>query len=1572
MLDKNLIGIEPDFSKNSNYNPKANIGQVKFGADAPVLEVELNELQQVQDKAREDLIRSMIPSGFTKPVKIDFYHDKNSSNAMYTLEDAEAYVNGIRIFIPKGTKIDLGDSPEKETREDLVFLEVWKEEVKATSTLNEYGGEGQENIPNNLIDPRVGEETSHRIVNRWRIRCAQDVDFEFKGDSSTTTNCSDTYIGWIDDRKFSKVYAKGADPLIGLPTNINGIEIFRSANSNWNGSSPINDTGLWIAGLKNQKQSINRFKTIDGLVYAIPMFRLHRRPNQGFSTGDYANISPLADPTKLTNLLQNEKLSSVATGEVECVVAGATMYNLVTGAPSLAVQHSDKITGKVNGDSVTIKRAVAGDSGFIYVGVPINLSSLEFNTDYTVVFNASGKAECEDAYLNIMTGASQEDVAGAKFTRKVGLNVVHVKTYKNPKSLTGQILYIGVNSYSGRDTLPNLQDEMTLGNFMLLKGKIEEKDIPKYFKGFKSVGDYSVKLDRFVSWGAEVVNGTAQDNIATISVKLTNPYVRVVPVNLNGEEIVDANVAFKLLGTSDRELGWNSCPNVMHISNYSEAKQVRVFCNSIAKSNKISGFNIYTGNNIIIKSVIDDKNESVMEMQLNEPLRGIPNSDVRDLAFGDGRVFRRIAKGVLDANSNWINAVMTSTDGNYLIFQAIVSNIARTRILSTYNYVDIMGDDNSKSHNKEYLGLYKGFNQTNEWLYLSIKKSKLSSENLDGLKAYLRTNPIEYYYDKKEMALENPILPNGVVDYNDFSGSITRNIGILKNPKTLNWGLDTGISQSANLMRFTVEIADKRPLRDDNNEYGDDVCCQSIPTIRWSSGESRLPRIWCWYKKSIYIDVNASTIGVNFTSDSDSTKITKFKEWLGRQGVIYYEKENPSVDKYNMDFANIKGNLVFNNDSTAKIECDSLIQPSITLEHRAELNLDLFADKCYVITESTIPPSTLEVNGQTSSTGSLELNLDNNMKKAPVKLIGRTLRNLIKDGRGTFVIDKSANKQSRIYQFKPIYNLQVGKRYVGYVKLDNIENAEFGLRIYGSGVDYTSAGAYFSIGKNTGICKFTWDTSIAPESIKEFQTIGIYIENTDFDNNGKATFSDFMLFEENTDLTYVDEYFKGIKSFGEIELEGNKINVLSCGKNFFNANLFSEKINSKGELEFKAEGNTRINSHFVICAKDDPSSTKVLVASSLDSKRFITLNQEKYYLQFGLNGDKKDDKVWKEIILPRNTTCFFSADIIVENNNTVKFKDIQIEIGTSKTKYEEYKGSKRVILLEEPIHNENIAYEDKGQIKVKKVMSQYTFTGCENITKWADSPNACWFTIRNNFRMNYGTNNSGTELLCDNFKSYNHGEFSAQTSINNSLIGITAFEDYFTIRIEKSKLATQDVEGFKDWLKANPTKVIFKLAEPKIEVIKSIFSYNDHIVADFKGQVGYKRTSDSGLDCGVLTLSPTNVNTNWITGDIRLCDYSYSYGNIQDLVGVPLRLGAGYSYSTEHNFKILEVVSDTKAIVQNIGRNLPANLSRSFFPSFVCSTAQSEFTTGDLQKSVSLTGTDYSNLLEKLVCEHLY
>ena len=60
------------FNNNSNFNKKANFTEVKFGENKPVLEVELNELQQIQNEARADIIRDTIPSGFTQLGEIDY------------------------------------------------------------------------------------------------------------------------------------------------------------------------------------------------------------------------------------------------------------------------------------------------------------------------------------------------------------------------------------------------------------------------------------------------------------------------------------------------------------------------------------------------------------------------------------------------------------------------------------------------------------------------------------------------------------------------------------------------------------------------------------------------------------------------------------------------------------------------------------------------------------------------------------------------------------------------------------------------------------------------------------------------------------------------------------------------------------------------------------------------------------------------------------------------------------------------------------------------------------------------------------------------------------------------------------------------------------------------------------------------------------------------------------------------------------------------------------------------------------------------------------------------------------
>ena len=241
-----------------------------------------------------------------------------------------------------------------------------------------------------------------------------------------------------------------------------------------------------------------------------------------------------------------------------------------------------------------------------------------------------------------------------------------------------------------------------------------------------------------------------------------------------------------------------------------------------------------------------------------------------------------------------------------------------------------------------------------------------------------------------------------------------------------------------------------------------------------------------------------------------------------------------------------------------------------------------------------------------------------------------------------------------------------------------------------------------------------------------------------------------------------------------------------------------------------------MNYDFIITILDEHNESSILLAEKLKPKEIIYLYKKdeelkvlnslrQFYLNKFPNCNFSDEKLGKDIIS--------SIEEIIKR---MKSKNTAICLN---------QGDKKDILISAPLRSvddvQDIMYEDNGQVKVDRKLGKYTFTGDEKITKWADSPNACWFTIRNSFKINYGANNSGTELLCDNFRPYNHGEFSAQTTINNSVTGITAFEDYFTIRIEKSKLSTQDIDGFKAWLKANPTTIVYQLATPTIEIVEN-------------------------------------------------------------------------------------------------------------------------------------------------------
>lgn len=292
------------------------------------------------------------------------------------------------------------------------------------------------------------------------------------------------------------------------------------------------------------------------------------------------------------------------------------------------------------------------------------------------------------------------------------------------------------------------------------------------------------------------------------------------------------------------------------------------------------------------------------------------------------------------------------------------------------------------------------------------------------------------------------------------------------------------------------------------------------------------------------------------------------------------------------------------------------------------------------------------------------------------------------------------------------------------------------------------------------------------------------------------------------DGTYTDTWEEGVTLESLGEKEGNKISILSHGKNFFNINEFSEKINEKGELEFKADGNSRVANYMQIYTERNLNSNIIFNGYDSVGKEFTTVNQEKYYIWVGLHGDKKDNKAWGEIILPKNTTCYYSA-INEKGDNFVKFKDIQIEVGTSKTQYEPYKCDKKDILIKKPLREGDYLYEDNGQVKVYRPTKQYTFTGDENFQKI----NVYGDVVRIDFAC--GDIKPLGYIISNNFAKGIIGKE------NLECINIHANSKYVQFQIKLNKLTSPDVEGFKAWLKANPTTIVYQLATPVVEVVEN-------------------------------------------------------------------------------------------------------------------------------------------------------
>ncbi|WP_283690141.1 BppU family phage baseplate upper protein [Clostridium perfringens] len=387
--------------------------------------------------------------------------------------------------------------------------------------------------------------------------------------------------------------------------------------------------------------------------------------------------------------------------------------------------------------------------------------------------------------------------------------------------------------------------------------------------------------------------------------------------------------------------------------------------------------------------------------------------------------------------------------------------------------------------------------------------------------------------------------------------------------------------------------------------------------------------------------------------------------------------------------------------------------------------------------------------------------------------------------------------------------------------------------------------------------------------------------------NGGATYKqelrDVMIFEG--DLSIIPcSYFEGIKSFGEAEQEGDKykISILSSGKNFFK----SYKSKSKGNTSiFNIEndnvtigtnqslswinasinyGKLKIGSKYTVSCEG--------FSGGVGDKVLFAVKKYKGRYEVGAYGDINKNS------LSLTFTVVDDADIVLKffvNNTTpintptsITYNNIQIVEGI-KTNYAPSIIDKKDILISAPLRSvydvQDIMYEENGQVKVTRNIDTYIFTGDETMRDTTEQDEKSGTGKYKVFALTVNKTIDINKNINNNFPKEQFNV--AFQNMDSEGLAVTQYGVY--IKILKSKLSTQDTEGFKAWLKANQTVIYFVRATPVTEIVENcvdidLDTYQEktyfNILNSLPGTLDFKVPSNIG---SVVQNMAKEVNNIW-------------------------------------------------------------------------------------------------------------
>ena len=291
----------------------------------------------------------------------------------------------------------------------------------------------------------------------------------------------------------------------------------------------------------------------------------------------------------------------------------------------------------------------------------------------------------------------------------------------------------------------------------------------------------------------------------------------------------------------------------------------------------------------------------------------------------------------------------------------------------------------------------------------------------------------------------------------------------------------------------------------------------------------------------------------------------------------------------------------------------------------------------------------------------------------------------------------------------------------------------------------------------------------------------------------------------------------------------------------------------------------------------DDSYFVINTQSTLVSGKFYTVSfdvegiSNSEVLKVGINSQSENiinitsnGSYSKTFILSKNSSKILIDDIS-KSTTKIMFSNIMLVEGDTATEYEPYKEDVKTVYINEPLRaigdvKDRIIKKD-GKWVVERNCGEVVLNNCVGRYTGQDTNNVicCISEVIPNLLKS-------CVLICDKIPHLNYWNYDGEVISADSYNGGVRF----FIKINKSKLPTQDVQGFNQWLSENPITVIYQLATPIYEELDGTLlmdTFNDVTHVYDNSEVIPNKMEIKSRVFDIQSLKPSNVYTIVVNSD---------------------------------------------------------------------------------------------------------